>query len=177
MRAVGRPVFRFIPRTSLGRLTLVFVVVQVLSCLVTAGVVVDVPGVKLNYAAVAIAWGHAEIQLADFHGPSTRTHAWLQPMLMLPPWVIPRAYGASGISYSLILPVWTWFIPWMAALAVRDRSWIIRRGRRRARARCTECGYDLAGSAGGVCPECGASTAKQPGGQSSAEAPEPPKAP
>ena len=51
--------------------------------------------------------------------------------------------------------VWGYGLSWVWSLTV-DRP----RRRRRARAgQCPACGYDLRGSARGVCPECGAATA------------------
>ena len=55
-----------------------------------------------------------------------------------------------------------WFPPVVAAVGTVPgllAAWRRRRRRKRAASgRCAECGYDLTGSAKGVCPECGGPT-------------------
>jgi hypothetical protein len=54
----------------------------------------------------------------------------------------------------LVAAIWFWAIvgshPYVRTLFKRTREW-----HRRAHGRCPACGYDLRGSAGGPCPECG----------------------
>jgi hypothetical protein len=44
-------------------------------------------------------------------------------------------------------------LPWLLIAVHRARAWPIRR--RIARGQCAFCGYDLAGTSDGICPECG----------------------
>ncbi len=55
-------------------------------------------------------------------------------------------FAINTIFYATIL--------WLVTLG----PFTVRRFIRDKRGRCTKCGYDLRGSSGGVCPECGAPT-------------------
>jgi hypothetical protein len=60
-----------------------------------------------------------------------------------------------------VVPVWPGFALDTAfygaiVLALWSAPGVIRRRTRKRRGRCPACGYDLRGSAGGPCPECGA---------------------
>jgi hypothetical protein len=88
------------------------------------------------------------------------------PIPFLGPW----DRGHSG-------PIWWWFsyemrspnspevgVPLWAPLlsAALPTAYAWYRCRRRPPGHCPKCGYDLAGIAAGVCPECGAAISRQP---------------
>lgn len=57
----------------------------------------------------------------------------------------------NGPTALVIIPLWA---PLVAVLLPTALAW--RRHLRRPPGHCLKCGYDLAGIAAGVCPECGA---------------------
>lgn len=90
------------------------------------------------------------------YGPSKQfgVRGFYRPLAIgWPQWQLPRIsdqYAYTNDSMSIIwiaLPLtvaalWMWFVH-------------IRRRNRFGAGKCVQCGYDLSGSAGGVCPECG----------------------
>jgi hypothetical protein len=73
-------------------------------------------------------------ELAHFEWSTDRVFSTPVLYVIAPQWTVPAAFG--------ILP---------AGRLVRRRRW----RRWQAAGRCRSCGYDLRGSASGVCPECG----------------------
>jgi hypothetical protein len=80
--------------------------------------------------------------------------------------------AAVGVACFVLMLLTHFRQPWMSVAllgsvgaAVLDWYWIVRphqlHEKRLYGGRCVGCGYDLAGNASGVCPECGA-----PGGAS-----------
>ncbi len=76
----------------------------------------------------------------------------------MPEWAYPRGVpGGIGRSLLPTSPAWGGLIvDWVFwTLVVFAVPWL-RRWRRHRRGRCADCGYDLRGATGPVCPECGA---------------------
>ena len=71
--------------------------------------------------------------------------------------------GSRTVARHVALPLRPWLPGLMADTACHAILWwpliglpgVIRRARRRRRGRCPGCGYDLRGSLGSTCPECG----------------------
>jgi hypothetical protein len=67
-------------------------------------------------------------------------------------------FGGSISARTLIIPYWGMCLVSILVTALIGRT-AIRLSRRSRQARsCARCGYDLRGTSGGVCPECGATS-------------------
>jgi hypothetical protein len=81
---------------------------------------------------------------------------WMRSIFALPSLEIVRNPGEPP-QWQIIMPMWP------PIVVLSGITWLCWRGRvrRPSEHRCTKCGYDLTGTRGAVCPECG--TASEPG--------------
>src|SRR5262245_47773573 len=96
------------------------------------------------------------IALYGYYGVSAYREGWLPygPSPLEPgnatAWLHLRWISIASINDTLLLPFW---IPLLAIAA--PTLWLWHRDRRRVPGACIRCGYDLTGTPGGICPECG----------------------
>jgi hypothetical protein len=115
------------------------------------------------YVGVAIARGAVFTSYArDSTGAMAKTPHWRldssavwgTPRLVLTPKWQSGAVPVAGPSWNLTLPLWP------VALGLSGvAGWLWRRRLSRPEHLCRECRYDLRGSVGPACPECGADRA------------------